>query len=288
VAFFAWWIGASGQESRGASPSTFDLSNHFRYPVAQVLDGDTIVIRYESRGVPMQLRGVKAVRPAARKFLQELLGGEQVNLVYAPQCPRDRGGHLAAYLFRDRDKLFVNAAILENGYGITNDDDGPHDRLFRVVENDARAERRDLWSEGDLRKRAEPSWAAQAELATTIERRAARRERWRTWNDAIDVEALEAEAAAELGTSTLTVRNNRKEKVRVMLRGSLRTVSFIVTGGTSRSVKVINGNRVQVYFRFADEPATLYEGDGVLVDNNNPTITLDSVHNGNYGVHKIQ
>jgi endonuclease YncB( thermonuclease family) len=281
-------LGDARGAAHGASPIPIDLSLHYRYPVTQVIDGDTIIIRCDVRGVLMQLRGIKAERPGAKRFLQELLGGEAVHLVYAPQGPSDRAGHLAAYLFRVRDRLFVNQEVLDQGFGALNDDDGPHEHLFRVIEEDARTEGRGLWSQGDLRTRREPSTRAQEQWASTIERRNNLHQRWRNWNNAVEIAAIEQEAASELGTSVLTVQNNRKEKVRVILRGPLRPVSIVVPAGTSRSVHLINGNRYQVYLRFGDEPRALYQGDAILVDNNNPTLTLATEHNGNYAVRKVQ
>jgi endonuclease YncB( thermonuclease family) len=274
--------------ARGASPAPIDLSRHFRYPVTQVIDGDTIVIRCESRGVLMQLRGIKAIHQGAKQFLHELLNGESVHLVYAPQGPRDRAGHLAAYFFRVRDKLFINQEILDQGVGVANDDDGPHGRLFRLIEEEARSEGRGLWAQGDLRERLEPTPQARQQWARTIELRNAQRQRHRLWNDAAEIEALESYAASLVGTSTLTVRNNRDAKVRVTVRGALRPVSFIVTAGTARSMTLINGQQYQVFLRFADEPKTLYQGDSVLVNNNDPTITLEAQHDGNYKLRKVR
>ena len=76
--------------------------------------------------------------------------------------------------------------------------------------------------------------------------------------------------------------------MRVILRGSLRPVSFVVGAGTSRSVPLINGQRYQVYFRFGDEPGALYQGDPILVDNNDATLTIAEQQGGNYAVRKVQ
>jgi endonuclease YncB( thermonuclease family) len=283
------WLGGGDGPARGASPAPIDLSRHFSYPVTQVIDGDTIVIRTPSRGgVLMQLRGIKADRPAAKRFLQELLSGELIHLVYAPGGTRDRAGHLAAYFFRVRDKLFVNQEILEQGYGITNDDDGPHERLFTVIEDEAESAGRGLWGREDLRERLEPTAQAREQWARTIEQRAARLERWRNWNNAAEIEALELAAASEVGTSVLTVRNNRDAKVRVILRGAFRPVSMIVPAGVSRSVSLLNGQKYRVFLRYGDEPRSLYEGDPILIDDNDPTLTIAAQQGGNYAVRQVR
>jgi len=282
------WMGGAVTSVCRAEGFSLDLSRHFAYPVMSVYDGDTIGIRYNSREVLMQVRGIEASRAGAKKFLRGLLAGESVHLVYAPEGPRDWKGHLSAYLFRVRDHLFVNQEILNQGYGIANSDAGPHGRLFSVIEKQAEAEDRGLWAEEDLRMPQSPSAADQEDRAGTVEHRRARLQSWRDQNNALELAVIELETAALEGTSVVTVQNNRQAKVRVILRGVFRTVSFTVPAGTSRSVSLINGQRYQVSFRFADEPGALYQGDSIQVDNNDPTITIGAQHDGNYPVRKVK
>ncbi len=286
-AFVALGCGGIVAPARGADAASLDLTRHVTYPVVQVIDGDTIVIKCESRGMLMQLRGIEANREGAKTFLRGLLAGESVYLVYAPEGPRDWAGHLSAYFFRVKDKLFLNQEMLKQGYGIANGDVGPHARLFPLVENGARSRNRGLWSQEDLRKPIPPSRVAIAERASTVEHRKALHESWRNRNNALAIAELESEAASQLGTSVLTIRSDRDAKFRVTLRGGLRPGSLLVPAGSARSVSLINGQRYQPTFRFSDEPGVLYRGDAIMVDNNAPTITIGAQHDGNYPVRKV-
>jgi endonuclease YncB( thermonuclease family) len=281
-------IGVAVAPAGGAEAFSFDLSRHIAYPVMTVYDGDTIGIRHDSREVLVQVRGIEASRAGATQFLRGLLAGESVHIVYPTQGPRDWRGHLSAYLFRVRDHLFVNREILSQGYGIANSDAGAHGRLFSVVERQARAEERGLWSEEDLSTRQLPSAAAEEDRAKTIEHRKNRLASWRARNNGFEMALLEMDTAEQEGTSAVTVQNNRQAKVRVNFRGVFRTVSFTVPAGLSRSVSLINGQQYQVSFRFADEPSALYQGAPIRVDNNDPTITIGAQHDGNYPIRKIQ
>ena len=230
-------VGRSGS-ARGADAGPLDLSRHLSYPVVQVIDGDTIVVKHDSRGIVMQLRGIEANREGAKAFLRDLLVGESVHLVDAPDGPRDRNGHFSAYFFRVRDKLFVNQTILGQGYGIATGDAGPHGRLFALMEQLARSQKRGLWSKEDLHQPLPTSQMAIAERAKTIEHRRALHESWRAWSDAEEIAEFEFEAAAQLGTSILTVQNDRDAKFRVTLRGDCdrcRSSSQPARPGQSRS-----------------------------------------------------
>jgi endonuclease YncB( thermonuclease family) len=273
--------------ARGDDSASLDLSSHVAYPVLQVIDGDTIVIKYESRGVLMQLRGVEANREGAKTFLRGLLAGESVHLVYAPEGPNDAKGHLSAYFFRVKDKLFLNRTVLSQGYGVANDDAGPHERLFPLIEKGAKARNLGLWSDEDLRQPRAPSRLAIDEGKKTVEHRRALRQSWHYRHNAVLIAQLESEAASQLGTSVLTIKNDRDAKFRVTLRGGLRPVSLVVPAGAARSVSLINERRYQPSFQFADEPGTLYRGDPIPVDDNAPTITIGAKHDGNYPVQKV-
>jgi hypothetical protein len=283
------WSGlAAAVVPAGAGSSAgLDLSRHVAYPVLLVMGGDTVVVKSDSGGVALKLRGVEANREGAKAFLRGLLERESVHVVYAPQGARDWAGHLSAYLFRAGDKLFVNQEIVSRGFGVTNRDTGPHERLFTLIEESARFQKRGLWKDTDISQLPEPSPLAVAERAKTIEHSNALRERWRNWNNAVEIAALESELAEQRGTSILTVKNDRQAKLRVTMQGGLRPVSFIVPAGSSRSVALINGQRYLPVFRFADEPGAIYQGDPVFVDDNDPTVTVGVQHDGNYHVRKV-
>jgi len=283
-----WWgPAATGAPARAGSSTGLDLSRHVAYRVLLVMGGDTVVIKSDSGGVALKVRGVEANREEAKVFLRSLLKRESVYLVYAPQGARDWAGHLSAYLFRVRDKLFVNHEIVSRGFGVTNRDSGPHTRLFSVIEESARSQKRGLWKDTDISQPPEPSELAVAERAKTIEHRDALRERRRNWNNAVELAALESELAEQRGTSILTVKNDRQAKFRVTVQAGLRPVSFVVPAGSSRSAALINGQRYLPVFRFADEPGAIYQGDPVFVDDNDPTITVGAQHDGNYHVRKV-
>lgn len=276
-----------GNPARAADQSPLDFRRLYSYPVLQVIDGDTIVIKYKSRGVLMQLRGVDARQGDGKSFLRGLLEGESVHLVYPPEGPHNKAGHISAYFFRVRDKLFLNEQMLRRGHAVANQDPGPHTQLFPVFERRAKAEKQGIWADRPVRPDIAVARLAEKERATTLENRISRHERWRRKNEAVVLEALELEAAEERGISTVTVNNDRDSKIRVTFQGPLRPVSVVIPAGARRSISVINGYQYQTSFRFEDEPDAVYQGDPVLVDNNNPTITIGTRHDGNFAVRKV-
>ena len=148
--------------------------------VAEVIDGDTV--RLDS-GEKVRLIGVdtpETVHPSkpveafgkeASAFTRQHLEGEEVRLEYdeanVAGRHRDRYGRLLAYIFRERDGLDFNAALVHRGYAhaYTN---YPFKRVdeFRGYEREAREARRGLWATGSPSARAPPSETEEADDPT--------------------------------------------------------------------------------------------------------------------------
>jgi micrococcal nuclease len=124
--------------------------------VRRVVDGDTIVV---GDGVTVRLIGVdtpetkhptKPVqcygREASKETAALLPRGTRVRLVYDVERT-DRYGRTLAYVVRVRDGLFVNAALLRDGFGLplTIAPNVAHAEAFAALARQARAARRGLW-----------------------------------------------------------------------------------------------------------------------------------------------
>ena len=130
------------------------------YPVARVVDGDTIVIN-DGEEITVRLIGVdtpETVHPSkpveyygkeASNFTQNLLKGEKVYLVIDPQQGKtDRYGRTLAYVYRSPDGLFVNAEIIRQGYGHAYTGfPFKHMEDFQQLERDAKKTGKGLWGQ---------------------------------------------------------------------------------------------------------------------------------------------
>src|SRR3954447_24602284 len=97
--------------------------------VVRVVDGDTIHVRVGGREETVRYIGVdtpESVKPGtpvqcfakkASAFNHRLVDGERVRLVGDAEA-RDRYGRLLAYVYRVRDRRFVNAALVRRGYAV--------------------------------------------------------------------------------------------------------------------------------------------------------------------------
>jgi micrococcal nuclease len=95
--------------------------------VTRVVDGDTVrvsiagrpdTVRYIGVDTPETHRpgtGVQCFGPAATEYNRRLVAGRTV-LLRTDAEPRDRYGRLLAYVYRRGDGLFVNAALVRNGF----------------------------------------------------------------------------------------------------------------------------------------------------------------------------
>jgi micrococcal nuclease len=124
--------------------------------VERIVDGDTIVV---AGGETVRLIGIDTPetkdprRPvqcfgaeATRRITELVPVGEAVLLV-RDVSDTDRYGRTLAYVYRERDRLFVNAAMVRDGYAAasTYPPDVAHADEFRALEREARESGRGLW-----------------------------------------------------------------------------------------------------------------------------------------------
>src|SRR5829696_6470514 len=128
-------------------------------PVVRVVDGDTIRVELPSGEEAVRYIGIdtpESVKPGtpvqcfakrAAAFNERLVEGERVRLVRDLEA-RDRYGRLLAYVYRERDGLFVNAALVRRGYAqtLTIAPNVAHAAEFRRLAASARRAGRGLWS----------------------------------------------------------------------------------------------------------------------------------------------
>jgi micrococcal nuclease len=145
--------GGSAHGSAGAKPGAV-----LHAEVTRVVDGDTVKVRIGSRldtvryigvdtpeevkpGVPVECFSRRA---AARN--RSLVDGKPV-LLRLDRNPRDRYGRLLAYVYRASDELFVNAALVREGFARQDPfpDNTAHAGLFARLDARARARRAGLW-----------------------------------------------------------------------------------------------------------------------------------------------
>ncbi len=142
----------SGDSSGGAAEKT-------NGNVLRVVDGDTIHVRVRGQDESVRYIGVdtpESVKPGtpvqcfakrASAYNDRLVAGERVRLVLDAEH-RDRYGRLLAYVYRERDGLFVNAALVRGGYAVPltiPPNVAPADE-FRRMAATARQNGRGLWS----------------------------------------------------------------------------------------------------------------------------------------------
>jgi micrococcal nuclease len=128
--------------------------------VARVVDGDTIRVRIEGHDEPVRLVGIdtpESVKPgtpvqcfalAASARTKALLPeGSEVRLVRDVE-ERDRYGRLLAYVYRADDDLFVNLALVREGYAValTIPPNVAHADEIVAAARDARESGRGLWA----------------------------------------------------------------------------------------------------------------------------------------------
>jgi micrococcal nuclease len=147
---------ATAGDGSGGAPAPAQKSGG---RVLRVVDGDTIHVRAGGRDETVRYIGVdtpESVKPGApvecfakraSAFNQRLVAGERVRLVLGAEA-RDRYGRLLAYVYRARDGLFVNAALVRRGYAValTIPPNVAHADEFRRLASSARRAGRGLWS----------------------------------------------------------------------------------------------------------------------------------------------
>jgi micrococcal nuclease len=126
--------------------------------VTRVVDGDTVHVRIDGDDQAVRYIGVdtpETVKPntpvqcfgkAASAYNHRLIEGQPVRLRFDAER-RDRYGRLLAYVYRARDGLFVNAALVRGGYAttLTIPPNTAHAAQFAGLERHARERRRGLW-----------------------------------------------------------------------------------------------------------------------------------------------
>ena len=126
--------------------------------VERVVDGDTIKVRLDGREETVRYIGVdtpETKKPntpvqcfgkAASAENERLVEDESVRLVVGEEA-RDRYGRLLAYVYRDRDGLFVNERLLEGGFArtLTIRPNDRYERTFAAAQARASGARLGLW-----------------------------------------------------------------------------------------------------------------------------------------------
>jgi micrococcal nuclease len=127
--------------------------------VTRVVDGDTVAVRIDGADQRVRYIGVdtpETVKPgtpvqcfgkAASAYNHRLVDGQSVRLHFDAER-HDRYGRLLAYVYRARDGLFVNAALVRGGYAttLTIPPNTAHATQFATLERRARQRHRGLWS----------------------------------------------------------------------------------------------------------------------------------------------
>lgn len=136
------------------------------YPVAKVVDGDTIKVEIAQKTETIRMIGVdtpetvdprKPVqcfgREAASKA-KELMQGQAVRLEADPtQHNKDKYSRLLRYVYL-KDGTLVNKKLIEEGYGFEYTYEVPYKYQleFKAAEKAARENKRGLWADGACQK----------------------------------------------------------------------------------------------------------------------------------------
>jgi micrococcal nuclease len=146
-------LAAAGCGGGRASPGAGDTAR-----VLRVVDGDTILVAVGGRSERVRYIGIdtpESVKPGtpvqcyakrASRENEQLVGGRTVRLVGDAEA-RDRYGRRLAYVYRSGDGLFVNAALVRDGYArtMTIAPNTAHATEFAGLARTARASARGLW-----------------------------------------------------------------------------------------------------------------------------------------------
>lgn len=139
------------------STSTGSRSGAGAATLARVVDGDTLEL---DNGERVRLIGINTPETEHPDFGDECYGhqatrftegllpdGEELRLVFDVER-RDQYDRLLAYVYRQRDGLFVNAEVIGSGYAYveTVPPNVEHADEFRALAREARQDERGLWS----------------------------------------------------------------------------------------------------------------------------------------------
>jgi len=148
-------VGAGGLGIRGGDDEEAGSGSG---RITRVVDGDTVHVSLGGRDETVRYIGVdtpETKKPgtpvqcfgkAASAANERLVSGEMVRLRFDAER-RDRYGRLLAYVFRRRDGLFVNAALVRGGFAATLSipPNVAQAGRLRALERRARARGRGLW-----------------------------------------------------------------------------------------------------------------------------------------------
>ena len=158
IALAVVFVGAcsSASGTKSAAPSTKNGSA----TVERVVDGDTIIVHVNGRRERVRFIGIdtpESVKPntpvqcfaieASNRTKALLPAGTPVRLVGDVE-QRDKYKRLLAYVYRQRDNLFVNLSLAHDGYAqpYTFPPNIAHTNEFVAAAADARNAGRGLWS----------------------------------------------------------------------------------------------------------------------------------------------
>ena len=142
-------IGCSPTASSNATPT-----------VTEIVDGDTVVINFAGQHETVRLLGIDTPETVDPNRPIQCFGAEASQYISALVPPgtevfverdieaRDRFGRLLVYLYRKSDGLFINAAMLEQGFADLAIHQ-PNNAYGTELENaltSARTQARGLWS----------------------------------------------------------------------------------------------------------------------------------------------
>jgi len=151
-----------------------------QYQVVRVVDGDTIVIRYNGMYEKVRLLCVdtpESVHPdekqnipmgeTASRYTQKKLTGKSVNLEFEIKRLRGNNDRLLAYVFVDGQNL--NLDLVRQGlspYYTKYGKSEKYDAEFRAAEKQARKEKLNIWGDPELTKkylRLKSKWGQRGE-----------------------------------------------------------------------------------------------------------------------------
>lgn len=123
----AWMLTSCGERPAAIPPVVGD--SHGLVVVDEIVDGDTIVVRFASGGTErVRLLGVDTPETSDPTRPVQCFGAEATSHLTALIAPevevrlerdieaRDQYGRLLAYVFRSSDDLFVNEALVRGGF----------------------------------------------------------------------------------------------------------------------------------------------------------------------------
>jgi micrococcal nuclease len=152
-------VGGGLLDGLGGGPRALHRGARIAATVTRVVDGDTVHARVAGRDETVRYIGMdtpETVKPntpvqcfgkAASAANRRLVAGARVELRLDAE-PRDRYGRLLAYVYRRGDGLFVNAALVRDGFAtiLTIPPNVSHASELSALERRARAGRRGLWA----------------------------------------------------------------------------------------------------------------------------------------------